>query len=77
MARRSIHPDLTVEYLLQELEQQGVDTAVIEAFAYRAAKRRKGNAATPRLSVPAVSSGESSAPDGVSQLDYVRQLQTA
>ena len=72
MARRSTHPDLTVEYLLQELERQGVDSAIIEAFASRAANRRRGQAANLRLS-----SGESSLPDNLSHMDHAPRLQTA
>ena len=78
MARRSIHPDLTVEYLLQELELQGVDAAIIAAFASRAAKRGKGQAASRLAGTGhAVTSGECPAPEGVSHGDYAPQFRMA
>ena len=43
MERNYKHPDANVERLLEDLERQGVEVALIEAFAKRATERRRGN----------------------------------
>ena len=40
MSRQHRHPDIAVERLLQELEREGVDPAVIDSFAFQAVIRR-------------------------------------
>ena len=70
VTRRSTHPDPIVEHLLQELERQGVDGTVIEAFAHRAAKRRKS-------AVQVVKAVGGLATDGASPADHGLVLQRA
>ena len=78
MVRRSTHPDLTVEYLLQELEQQGVDATLIAAFACRAASRRSKHASVSRPSHTgsAAARGEAWVPGEAGQVESHRKLQT-